>query len=53
MGLTSPISKRAEQVLGESEERFHLLVEGVKDYAIFMLDPKGRVASWNSVNRAN
>jgi PAS domain S-box-containing protein len=39
--------KRAEEELKESEERFRLLVGGVKDYAIFMLDPKGRVASWN------
>ena len=39
--------RRAEQVLRESEERFRLLVQGVKDYAIFMLDPDGRVASWN------
>jgi len=30
-----------------SEESFRLLVESVKDYAIFMLDPNGRVASWN------
>src|SRR5262249_51545230 len=28
-------------------ERFRLLVEGVKDYAIFMLDAQGRVVSWN------
>src|SRR5262249_8137406 len=34
--------------LTESDERFRLLVEGTKDYAIFMLDPEGRVASWNS-----
>jgi PAS domain S-box-containing protein len=33
--------------LRESEERFRSLVEGVKDYAIFMVDPEGRVASWN------
>jgi two-component system, cell cycle sensor histidine kinase and response regulator CckA len=39
--------KRAEEELKESEERFRLLVGGVKDYAIFMLDPQGRVASWN------
>ncbi len=33
--------------LKESEERFRLMVEGVKDYAIFMLDPAGNVATWN------
>jgi PAS domain S-box-containing protein len=32
----------------QSEERFRLLVESVKDYAIFMLDPTGRVSSWNA-----
>jgi PAS domain S-box-containing protein len=31
-----------------SEERFRLLVEGVRDYAIFMLDPAGHVVTWNS-----
>jgi PAS domain S-box-containing protein len=40
--------KRTEQALRQSEERFRLLVSGVKDYAIFMLDPDGRVASWNA-----
>ena len=39
--------RRAEESLRHSEERFRLLVEAVKDYAIFMLDPDGRVASWN------
>ena len=39
--------KQKEQALRESEERFRMLVEGVKDYAIFMLDPRGRVTSWN------
>jgi PAS domain S-box-containing protein len=34
--------------LRQIEERFRLLVEGVKDYAIFMLDPHGYVASWNN-----
>src|SRR5207249_4796425 len=34
--------------LHEIEERFRLLVEGVKDYAIFMLDPEGFVVSWNA-----
>lgn len=33
--------------LHHSEERFRLLVESVQDYALFMLDPAGRVASWN------
>jgi two-component system, NtrC family, sensor kinase len=32
----------------ESEESFRLLVEGVKDSAIFMLDPEGVVARWNA-----
>lgn len=36
-----------EEALRQSEERFRLLVEGVSDYAIFMLDVNGRVASWN------
>jgi PAS domain S-box-containing protein len=36
-----------EEDLQRSEERFRLLVEGVSDYAIFMLDPNGRVATWN------
>ena len=40
--------RRAEEELRDSEERFRLLVEGVRDYAIFMLDPDGSVASWNS-----
>ncbi len=40
--------KQKEQALKESEERFRMLVEGVKDYAVFMLDPKGNVTSWNS-----
>lgn len=39
--------RRQEDLLRSSEERFRLLVEGVKDYAIFMLDPEGRVISWN------
>ena len=37
-----------EESLRQSEERFRLLVEGVSDYAIFMLDVNGVVASWNA-----
>jgi PAS domain S-box-containing protein len=33
--------------IGQSDERFRLLVEGIRDYAIFMLDPEGRVTTWN------
>jgi PAS domain S-box-containing protein len=40
--------RRAEEALRQSEERFRLLVEGVQDYAILMLDPQGRIASWNA-----
>ncbi|HJQ09464.1 MAG TPA: PAS domain S-box protein [Gemmatimonadaceae bacterium] len=36
-----------EEALRESEERFRLLVSGVKDYAIFMLDPTGHITTWN------
>src|SRR5215213_8118336 len=40
-------SRRTREALRQSEERFRLLVEGVKDYAIFMLDPEGYVTTWN------
>jgi PAS domain-containing protein len=39
--------RRAEEELRRSEERFRFLVESVQDYAIFVLDPAGLVASWN------
>jgi PAS domain S-box-containing protein len=39
--------RQAEEELRASEERFRVLVRSVKDYGIFMLDPDGRVASWN------
>ncbi|MBI4624595.1 MAG: PAS domain S-box protein [Verrucomicrobia bacterium] len=38
----------AEGALSESEEQFRMLVGGVKDYAIFMLDAGGRVTTWNA-----
>ena len=39
--------REAEQALLESERRFRILVQGVTDYAIYMLDPEGRVTNWN------
>src|SRR5215212_7815485 len=40
-------SRRTREVLRQSEERFRLLVEGVREYAIFMLDPYGYITTWN------
>lgn len=39
--------RSAQEQLQQSEQKFRMLVEGVADYAIFMLDASGRVASWN------
>jgi len=39
--------KIAEEKMSQSEESFRLLVDGVKDYSILMLDPQGCVMSWN------
>src|SRR5204862_6003636 len=36
------------QALRRSEEQFRLLVQGVTDYAIYMLDRDGRVSNWNA-----
>ena len=48
--VTRDLSERRkqEEALRRSEERFRLLLEGVRDYAIMMLDHEGRVTSWNS-----
>jgi PAS domain S-box-containing protein len=43
-----PAVSLSPQALTDSEERFRLLVDAVVDYAIYMLDPGGNVASWNS-----
>jgi PAS domain S-box-containing protein len=47
--ITRDLSERkaAERRLKQNEEQFRLLVQGVTDYALFMLDPEGRVSSWN------
>ena len=42
------INRTSGKSLDQSEERFRLLVEGVTDYAIFMLDPQGQVLTWNA-----
>ena len=36
-----------ERALRESEERYEMLINGIQDYAVFMLDANGAVASWN------
>jgi PAS domain S-box-containing protein len=41
-------SQAANESLNQSEEKFRVLVEAVKDYAIFMLDLEGRITTWNS-----
>ncbi|WP_296815087.1 PAS domain-containing sensor histidine kinase [Brevundimonas sp.] len=47
--ITRDLTERraAAEALKRSEEQFRLLVQGVTDYAIYMLDPEGKVSSWN------
>ncbi|MER8825864.1 PAS domain S-box protein [Mesorhizobium sp. M0938] len=40
--------KKAEEELRKSQEQFQRLIQGVTDYAIYMLDPEGIITSWNS-----
>jgi PAS domain S-box-containing protein len=48
--ITRDITAKREQqeALYQSEERFRMLVQGVRDHAIYMLDTEGRVTNWNS-----
>jgi PAS domain S-box-containing protein len=39
--------KHAEELIRLGDERFRMLVQGVKDYVLLMLDPSGRVTTWN------
>ena len=40
--------RAAQQALFDAERHFRILVQGVTDYALFMLDPNGQVTSWNA-----
>jgi PAS domain S-box-containing protein len=48
--ITRDLTERrsAQEALGRSEDRFEILVQGVRDYAIYMLDRDGRVTNWNT-----
>jgi diguanylate cyclase (GGDEF)-like protein/PAS domain S-box-containing protein len=47
-GLTAAVfARQAEMTASENTRRFSMLLQGVKDYAIYMLDADGRVANWN------
>ena len=47
--ITRDMTERvgARSALQQSEERFRILVQGVTDYAIYMLDPEGKITNWN------
>jgi len=42
------VAMQSEAALLQSEQRFRMFVEAVRDYAIFMLDPQGNIATWNA-----
>src|SRR3954470_9121671 len=48
--ITRDVTERrdSERALFQSEQRFRILVQGVRDYAIYMLDPDGRISNWNA-----
>src|ERR1700682_55514 len=42
------LRQAGERALRQSEERLGLLIEGVRDYALFLMDPSGHVSGWNA-----
>src|ERR1700722_17386920 len=48
LASTKTALRRAQEESLHTEEQFRLLVDGVKDYAIFMLDQAGNIVSWNT-----
>ncbi|KAF0244225.1 MAG: PAS/PAC sensor signal transduction histidine [Planctomycetota bacterium] len=48
VGRDVTVKKQAAEALRQSEERFRLFISNITDYAIFALDPEGRVANWNA-----
>src|SRR5437763_1084225 len=46
--MHQPPTPPADDAQRQSEERYRILVDSVKDYAIFMLDPDGYVLTWNA-----
>src|SRR5579872_50594 len=45
--ILKSVFKHRDWSFRESEEQYHALVDGIKEYAIFMIDPEGRVLTWN------
>ncbi len=41
-------SRSTKSALLETEEQFHILVDSVEEYAIYLLDPIGNIVTWNS-----
>lgn len=46
--MSKPPSIRAKKLLEESEARYSLLINSVKNYAVFMLNPQGYISTWNT-----